>query len=89
MIILGSLYHDKIYCRTNWENYYMEITMIIGIIVYFLNFFTGKTKNQKIANQVNRSTTNSYKRLSFNNSQLLVVLCPSASSRVPVQPRGR
>ena len=30
----------------------MEITMIIGIIVYFLNFFTGKTKNQKIANQV-------------------------------------
>ena len=34
----------------------MEITMIIGIIVYFLNFFTGKTKNQKIANQVNRST---------------------------------
>jgi len=37
--------------RTNWENYYMEITMIIGIVVYFLNFFTGKTKNQKIANQ--------------------------------------
>merc|ERR1719431_613440 len=37
--------------RTNWENYYMEIFMIIGIIVYFLNFFTGKTKNQKIANQ--------------------------------------
>ena len=35
----------------------MEITMIIGIIVYFLNFFTGKTKNQKIANQVYRSTT--------------------------------
>ena len=29
----------------------MEITMIIGIIVYFLNFFTGKTKNQKIASQ--------------------------------------
>lgn len=37
--------------RTNWENYYMEITMIIGIVVYFINFFTGKTKNQKIANQ--------------------------------------
>lgn len=43
---------DELQCRTNWENYYMEITMIIGIIVYFLNFFTGKTKNQKIANQV-------------------------------------
>ena len=53
--------------------------MIIGIIVYFLNFFTGKTKNQKIANQVNRSTTYSYKRLSFN-SQLSVVFCSPASS---------
>ena len=57
----------------------MEITMIIGIIVYFLNFFTGKTKNQKIANQVNRSTTYSYKRLSFN-SQLSVVFFSPASS---------
>jgi len=36
--------------RTNWENYYMEIAMIIGIVIYFLNFFTGKTKNQKVAN---------------------------------------
>jgi len=36
--------------RTNWDNYYVEILMIVGIVVYFLNFFTGKTKNQKIAN---------------------------------------
>ena len=36
--------------RTNWENYYMEILMIFGILIYFLNFFTGKAKNQKIAN---------------------------------------
>ena len=26
--------------------------MIIGIVVYFLNFFTGKSKNQKMANQL-------------------------------------
>ena len=30
----------------------MEITMIIGIIVFSLNLFTRKTKNQKMANQV-------------------------------------
>ena len=36
----------------------MEITMIIGIIVYFLNFFTGKAKNQKIANQVRHQPPN-------------------------------
>ena len=29
----------------------MEIIMIVGIVVYFLNFFTGKTKNQKMADQ--------------------------------------
>ena len=38
--------------RTNWENFYVEIIMIIGIVVFFLNFFTGKSKNQKMANQL-------------------------------------
>eukprot|EP00096_Caligus_rogercresseyi_P009377 TRINITY_DN3176_c0_g1_i1.p1 TRINITY_DN3176_c0_g1~~TRINITY_DN3176_c0_g1_i1.p1 ORF type:complete len:508 (-),score=185.70 TRINITY_DN3176_c0_g1_i1:895-2418(-) len=35
--------------HTNWENYYLEILMMIGISVYFINFFTGKSRNQKIA----------------------------------------
>ena len=38
--------------RTNWENFYVEIIMIIGIVAFFLNFFTGKSKNQKMANQL-------------------------------------
>ena len=46
----------------------MEITMIIGIIVYFLNFFTGKTKNQKIANQVNNNNNNFLKEIEFQLS---------------------
>lgn len=36
--------------RTNWENYYLELLMIAGLVVYFLNFFAGKTKNQRLAN---------------------------------------
>jgi len=36
--------------RNNWENYYLEILMTVGLVIYFLNFFTGKAKNQKIAN---------------------------------------
>ena len=36
--------------RTNWESYYLEMIMIAGVVVYFMNFFTGKAKNQKIAN---------------------------------------
>jgi len=39
-----------LHLRSNWGNYYLEILMIIGIVVYFMNFFTGKSKNQKIAN---------------------------------------
>ncbi|TRY71047.1 hypothetical protein TCAL_09638 [Tigriopus californicus] len=35
--------------RNNWESYYLEILMVAGIVVYFLNFFTGKSKNHKIA----------------------------------------
>jgi len=36
--------------RNNWENYYLEMLMIAGIVVYFINFFTGKSKNQRLAN---------------------------------------
>jgi len=36
--------------RNNWENYYLEILMTVGLVIYFLNFFTGKAKNQKMAN---------------------------------------
>ena len=36
--------------RTNWDSYYLEMLMIAGLIVYALNFFTGKSKNNKLAN---------------------------------------
>lgn len=36
--------------RQNWDSYYLEILMMSGLIVYFINFATGKSKNSKIAN---------------------------------------
>ncbi|XP_018329713.1 coiled-coil domain-containing protein 47 [Agrilus planipennis] len=36
--------------RANWDSYWLEILMIVGLIVYFLNFATGKSKNTKLAN---------------------------------------
>lgn len=36
--------------RQNWDSYYLEILMMSGLIVYFINFATGKSKNTKIAN---------------------------------------
>jgi hypothetical protein len=33
----------------SWENYYLEILMAAGIVVYFINFFTGKSKNARVA----------------------------------------
>lgn len=39
-----------IHLRTNWDSFYLEMLMIAGLAVYFLNFITGKNKNQKLAN---------------------------------------
>lgn len=39
-----------IHFRANWDSYYLEILMLSGLIVYFINFATGKSKNNKIAN---------------------------------------
>jgi len=39
-----------LHLRTNWDSFYMEMLMVAGLIVYFLNFFTGKNKNQRLAN---------------------------------------
>lgn len=36
--------------RQNWDSYYLEILMILGLVVYFINFATGKSKNTRIAN---------------------------------------
>lgn len=38
-----------IHFRANWDSYWLEIIMIMGLVVYFLNFLTGKSKNTKIA----------------------------------------
>lgn len=38
-----------LHLRSNWESYYLEILMAAGIIVYFVNFMTGRSKNHKLA----------------------------------------
>jgi len=35
--------------RSNWESYYLEIVILTGLVLYFFNFFIGRSKNQKIA----------------------------------------
>lgn len=39
-----------LHLRTNWDSFYLEMLMIAGLVVYFLNFFTGRSKNYKLAN---------------------------------------
>jgi len=36
--------------RANWDNFHLEMLMIAGLVVYFINFITGKNTNQKLAN---------------------------------------
>ena len=33
----------------NWESFYLEILMIAGLVVYLINFLSGKSKNSKLA----------------------------------------
>ncbi|XP_078573538.1 PAT complex subunit CCDC47-like isoform X5 [Branchiostoma floridae x Branchiostoma japonicum] len=35
--------------RTSWENFYLEILMIGGLLAYAMNYVAGKTKNHKLA----------------------------------------
>eukprot|EP00095_Tigriopus_kingsejongensis_P012234 maker-scaffold87_size395581-snap-gene-0.17 protein:Tk12234 transcript:maker-scaffold87_size395581-snap-gene-0.17-mRNA-1 annotation:"coiled-coil domain-containing protein 47" len=35
--------------RNNWDSYYLEILMAAGLVVYFLNFFAGQSKNHRLA----------------------------------------
>ncbi|XP_017784971.1 PREDICTED: coiled-coil domain-containing protein 47 [Nicrophorus vespilloides] len=39
-----------IHFRANWDSYWLEILMVTGLIVYFINFATGKSKNTMLAN---------------------------------------
>ena len=35
---------------TDWSSYYLEILMVAGLLVYFINLIIGRTKNSKLAN---------------------------------------
>lgn len=39
-----------VHFRANWDSYWLEMLMVAGLVVYFINFATGKSKNSKIAN---------------------------------------
>lgn len=36
--------------RKNWDAYWLEMLIISGLFAYFSNYFVGKNKNQKLAN---------------------------------------
>ncbi|KAH9404403.1 Coiled-coil domain-containing protein 47, partial [Tyrophagus putrescentiae] len=39
-----------LHLRANWESYFIEFVMILGLLLYFINFILGRTKNFSIAN---------------------------------------
>lgn len=38
-----------LHLRSRWDSFYLEILMITGLLVYFVNYLTGKSKNYNIA----------------------------------------
>lgn len=53
--------------RGNWDSYYMELLLAAGIFVYFVNFLTGRAKNEAIA----RSWLQSHQHLLQSNFALV------------------
>lgn len=40
-----------LHLRDRWDSFYLEILMIIGLLVYFINYVVGRSKNARIAEQ--------------------------------------
>eukprot|EP00794_Sanderia_malayensis_P003449 gene3449-3945_t len=38
-----------VHLRAGWQSFYLELITLTGLLVYAANFFTGKTKNSKLA----------------------------------------
>ncbi|XP_063243188.1 PAT complex subunit CCDC47 isoform X2 [Bacillus rossius redtenbacheri] len=38
-----------LHLRANWDSYYLEMLMAVGLVVYAINFFSGKARNHKLA----------------------------------------
>ncbi|XP_064112766.1 PAT complex subunit CCDC47-like [Macrobrachium nipponense] len=53
--------------RSNWDSFYLEMLMVAGLVIYFINFIVGKSKNQKLAN----AWYNSHKSLLEHNFALV------------------
>lgn len=47
----GDLKFTKvpIHLRASWSAFYVEIVLAAGILIYFINFLTGRSKNSKVA----------------------------------------
>lgn len=39
-----------LHLRSNWDSFYLEMLMVAGLLIYFINFIVGKSRNQKLAN---------------------------------------
>lgn len=40
-----------LHLRDRWDSFYLEILMITGLLVYFINYIVGRSKNARIAEQ--------------------------------------
>lgn len=40
-----------LHLRDRWDSFYLEILMIIGLLVYFINYIVGRSRNARIAEQ--------------------------------------
>lgn len=56
-----------LHLRSNWESFYLEFLMATGLLVYFINFISGRNRNQNLAS----AWLNSHRPLMESNFALV------------------
>lgn len=56
-----------LHLRARWDSFYLEILMVAGLLVYFINYIAGRSKNYRIA----EAWLNDHKQLLLDNFSLV------------------
>ncbi|XP_046752759.1 PAT complex subunit CCDC47 [Diprion similis] len=56
-----------LHLRARWDSFYLEILMVAGLLVYFINYVAGRSKNCRIA----ETWLNDHKQLLIDNFSLV------------------
>lgn len=49
MLLNHYIVQVPLHLRSNWDSFYLELLLLSGIVIYFINFSIGRNKNANMA----------------------------------------